>query len=148
MRIAAVVGLTAFAVCGWLTRAASSDDKRPKASAGVQHDFGTHIVAVRTSSTKTKGQFGFTEGYLEKVQVRRLGDRSFLVGQIPGRKGENSPYAGVTIWIPLSAVLELDEYESVEAAERLFKQLPKLQAPGPGAQKQADPAAAPDRPRD
>jgi hypothetical protein len=131
MRKVTILAVIVFAVCGWLTLPASSDDKKPMSPANIEHDFGTKIVSVRTSSAKTDNQFGFTADCPEKVQVRRLGDRSFLVGQVAGRMGQENPYEGVKLWIPLSTVLELGEFENIEAVDKLIEKLTKPQAPGP-----------------
>lgn len=129
MRKVTTVGLIAFAVCAWFTHPANSDGNKSKGATAVEYDFGTKIVSVRTSLVKDGDQFGFKAGYLEKVQVRRLGDRSFLVGEAATLMGRENPYEGVRLWIPLSAVLELGEFENMEAVEKVKKNMSKLKAP-------------------
>ena len=123
MHKATMIGIAALVVCGLLALRAGSGEKAPKREAVVEHDFGTKVVSVRTSSVKPEDKVGFAWGYLAKAQVRRLGDRSFLVGEVSGR---NNPYQGAKLWIPLSAVLELGEFDSLEAVERI---LDKLKSP-------------------
>jgi hypothetical protein len=133
MRQVVVLGLLCLGACGWLALPASSDEKKPQPSGVVEHDFGSKVVSVRTSLTKTDDEGGFTSGYMEKVQVRRLGDRSFLVGQIIHRVGEENVYEGVRMWVPLSAVLELGEFENFEAVEKLFKKVKEAKPRAPDA---------------
>lgn len=122
-RVAAAAGLMIVVACAGLALGATPADTKPKPlPPGVEHDFGGKVLYVRTSSPKTDlkdgGQFGFTYGYLEQVQVRKLGDRSFLVGEYAVRAGEENPHKGVKLWIPLSVVTELGEFDSMDALDK------------------------------
>ena len=57
---------------------------------------------------------------LENVRVERLGERTFLVGQVPDDGKERDPRAGATFWFPVDDVLMLTVYPNVEAARAAY----------------------------
>jgi hypothetical protein len=120
MRRVVAVAILALTLVGAVWVSVHADDPKPKAEPAVEHDFGKKVVFVRTSNPKTDN-FGFTYSYLQKAQVRRLGDRSFLVGEVAGEPGKENPYEGIRIWVPLSVVLEMSEFESLEMVQKMYE---------------------------
>jgi hypothetical protein len=59
-------------------------------------------------------------GVLENVDVRQLGDRTFLVGEIADDGHGPDPRAGAAFWFPVEDVLMLTVYPDVQAARLAF----------------------------
>jgi hypothetical protein len=58
-------------------------------------------------------------GTLENVRVRRLGDRTFIVGELVDT-GRPDSRVGCTFWFAVDDLLMLTEFPDVEAAKRHF----------------------------
>jgi hypothetical protein len=104
--IAVVVGISYF---GSMRPAVGSD----KPTAGEEHDFGDKVLIV-TLRPVEKLEMGSL--FIEKASVRRLGDRYFVVGQVPDLGEQLKATKGVVVWLPVSEITQLSEYDSVQAA--------------------------------
>jgi hypothetical protein len=58
-------------------------------------------------------------GTLENVRVRRLGERTFVVGELVDL-GRGDSRVGCTFWFAVDDVLMLTEFPDVEAAKKHF----------------------------
>lgn len=93
---------------------ASRPDKDP--------DFGGKVIYVVTRPKDAKSESGY--GLYEKVKVVRLADRAFLVGEVPdyGEQGEAAKAAaGKRVWTPVSDIVQLTEFSTLDEARRYFE---------------------------
>ncbi|HTU89453.1 MAG TPA: hypothetical protein VMF69_05095 [Gemmataceae bacterium] len=99
-------------------------EKRAESSE-KDHDFGDKVLYVVTKPKDAKSDCGYS--LYEKVKVARLGDRSFLVGQIPdyGERPEFKAAAGKTVWIPVSDIVQITEFETIADAKKYFETVRK-----------------------
>lgn len=74
-------------------------------------DFTGKVLAISTKNANAPG------GLMEKVQVRTLGGRPFLVGE---SADERMP-RGAKIWIPVEDVIQVVEFKSLEEARQVFR---------------------------
>jgi len=58
---------------------------------------------------------------LEKVQLKRLGERAFLVGVGVDEWSPDRWARGATIWVPVDSVTTLMEVADVEQAKKVFE---------------------------
>ena len=59
-------------------------------------------------------------GVMEKVDLRQLGARAFLVGQMADDGKSPDPRAGAMFWFPVDDVLMLTVYPDVQAARAAY----------------------------
>src|SRR5438874_1247053 len=60
-------------------------------------------------------------GVLEKVHVRRLGSRDYLVGRIPDpRDGQRNPQVGKISWYPIDSIYHMIQFDTVDEAKELY----------------------------
>src|SRR5690349_6515714 len=81
----------------------------PKPAANDEHDFGAKVVVVVTHPSDPRSPAG--GGCLESAKVRKLGDRSFLVGKAVDLGPLSLQPRGTTVWFPLSDVAQITEYD-------------------------------------
>jgi hypothetical protein len=93
---------------------------KPPAEGG-EHDFGNKVLTVATQRRFGKDDSGCT--YIEKAKIRRLADRYFLVGQVPDLGEEFKESKGTIVWTPLSEIIQITEYDSVESLRKVFAEL-------------------------
>jgi hypothetical protein len=64
-----------------------------------------------------------TAALLENFEIRRLGDRFFAVGGYMTREESEAEksYHAKRVWIPLSEVRQLSEFDSVDEAKKFFE---------------------------
>jgi hypothetical protein len=86
-----------------------------------EHDFGTKVLAIVTQKHDEQGG----GGYVEKAKIRRLGDRYFIVGQVPDMGEEFQASKGTVVWTPVSAVIQITEYDNVETLRKVFAEIDK-----------------------
>jgi hypothetical protein len=61
---------------------------------------------------------------LETAQIKRLGDRYFLVGKvIPGERGLNRWDKGVIVWLPVGNISEMAEFRTLDGARKAYNDL-------------------------
>jgi hypothetical protein len=108
---------------------ANSDEKRVLSS--ETYNFRDKIVYVISKPIDPRTQISV--GLFEKAEVVRLGDRSFLVGQVPkyGDTVEIKATTGKRVWTPVSEIIQLTEFDTIEDAKLFFE----------AARKKATPAA-------
>jgi hypothetical protein len=121
-RLLRLVWATGF-VAG-LTAAESRPETAKPAEADP--DFTGKVLAVNVKSTQGKAG-----GVLEKVKVRRLGGRTFLVGQVPAWGGAKGPMAGVTRWIATDEVTQILEFKDLKEAMRAYESFAPLTSARP-----------------
>jgi hypothetical protein len=84
-------------------------------------DLSGKIVYVVTKPKDAKSGCGY--GLYEHVRVVRLGDRAFLVGDVPDY-GEDAPEykaaVGKRVWTPVSDLVQMSEFDSVAEARQYF----------------------------
>ncbi|HJT75903.1 MAG TPA: hypothetical protein VJ739_01770 [Gemmataceae bacterium] len=81
----------------------------PKTTAPAAEDFGKKILVVQVKThNETKAMV------LEKVRVKRLGDRSFLVGKGVDDGQPDTWYKGRTVWVGMSDVVTMFEFDSLD----------------------------------
>ena len=95
---------------------------KPTAEVG-EHDFGNRVLGLVTPSRDGKHPLG--GGYIEKARVLRLGDRYFLVGQVPDLGEEYKVSKGIIVWTPLSEVIQITEWDSIESLRKVHGELEK-----------------------
>jgi hypothetical protein len=59
-------------------------------------------------------------GVLERVGIRQLGARTFLVGHLTDDGKSPDPRAGATFWFPVDDVLMLTVYPDVQTAREAY----------------------------
>jgi hypothetical protein len=94
-------------------------------SSGKDHDFGDKIIYIVSKPKDAKSDCGYA--LYEKVKVVRLGERSFLVGQVPAYD-EGPAYkeaAGKTVWTPVSDIVQITEFKTVDEAKKYFEKARK-----------------------
>ena len=85
------------------------------------YDFDGKIIYVVSKPKDAKSDS--TYGLYERVKIVRLGDREFLVGQVPdyGEKGEAyKVMAGKRVWTPVSDIVQMTEFGTLDEAKRFF----------------------------
>ena len=96
------VALTA-SVAGRSSQPADGKDSAPDPFAGK-------IILVTTTNSQNT---------LKNVQVRKLGERSFLVGvSVRDNTVTQEEFPGRTLWLPVSAVVEIVEFDDLGQLKR------------------------------
>lgn len=108
-------------LAGLATATVLAGPDKPSPASGEEAPFGTKIIAVVTRTGDKDGSPG--GGYVEKVRLRRLGDRFFLVGTTPDFGEEFKANRGKVIWIAVSEVVHITEFDSVEELRRANSEL-------------------------
>ena len=96
-----VVGISLWFAPGFFAHA--DDPKPPTPEKG---DIVAKVLVV-----EAKAGIGMRHVVLENVQVKRLGDASFLVGKIV--KTNDTESRGTTLWLPVAEVSKLVEFDDV-----------------------------------
>jgi hypothetical protein len=109
----AVVLCLGLASAPWAGRAADEPKaETPRPSAPAEADFTGKVLALSTDYADKAG------AVLEKVKVRTVGGRSFLVGKGVDDGREGNPYTGRTVWIAVDHVVQILEFGSVEELKK------------------------------
>jgi hypothetical protein len=111
MRLLAIAALGTTLIAGL----ALADEPKP-AAPNDEHDFGAKVVVVVTHPQAAQALPG--GGYLENAKVRKIGDRSFVVGKAADLGTFSMQPKGTTVWFPLSEVMQMTEYDSVDALRK------------------------------
>ncbi|MGC3966568.1 MAG: hypothetical protein QM775_04120 [Pirellulales bacterium] len=112
MRTAVLFAFVGCLAVGCLALAA---DTKPAADNDSPYHFGGKIVAVSMNDAELSC-------YLSRAAVERLGARDFIVGYSPPFPG----FEGLEknrIWLPLSDVTHIMEFDSVEQAAEAYGKL-------------------------
>ena len=91
-------------------------DEPKAAAANDEHDFGGKVLVVVTHPQAAQAPAG--GGYLENAKVRKIGDRSFVVGKAVDLGTLSVQPKGTTVWFPLSEVVQMTEYDSADALRK------------------------------
>lgn len=117
-RVIAALGLVATALAVSFVSAGGE----PASGRGDKdYDFGTKVVYVVSKPKDAKSECEY--GMYEKVKVVRLGDRAFLVGDVPDY-GEGEAFkaaVGKRVWTPVSDIVQMTEFASVDEAKKYFE---------------------------
>jgi hypothetical protein len=95
----------------WTVR--SSAAPRPPADEAA---FRNKVILVRCLE--------FDSVVMEKVKVRQLGERTFLVGKVVEAGQGSGQLKGKSVWQNLDHVLQIIECENVDEAKQTLKSLP------------------------
>ncbi len=57
---------------------------------------------------------------LENARIQKLGERSFIVGQLSGDGVQSDPRVGLTYWFPVEDVLMLMEFRNFSQARAYY----------------------------
>jgi hypothetical protein len=89
--------------------------EEPKPAAPAEADFTGKVVAI---SADSPDKFGVV---LEKVQVRKVGERSFLVGKGVDDGREGNYYKGRTVWVAVDRVVFMVQFASVDELKKSYE---------------------------
>lgn len=98
----------------------AKDENTPAATGA--HDFGNKLLIVVPRGQAKGNEAGGM--YLEQVKIQRLGSVDFLVGKVPDMEAmfkDYKGYKGVTMWIPVTEILHMSEYDSFEAFQKKYE---------------------------
>lgn len=100
----------------------------PREWSETTHNFEGKLVMVRMRTTASVGRF--TDGYLDRVKIRRFGDVAFLVGSIaaPATTSAKPDDRDPVIWLPLAEVAELAEFKGWNSVGTYLQKEPELPA--------------------
>jgi hypothetical protein len=87
----------------------------PKTPAPTTGDFDGKIVILTYGRGDTQASAA-----LDKAQVKRLGDRQFVVGVGVDEWSSDKWAHGVTVWVPVDTVTSIVEVSDVEQAKKVF----------------------------
>jgi hypothetical protein len=109
--------LTAVLVIGGLLGLGSTVGPagEPKAPAPASSDFSGKMVIVIYGRGDARNS-----AVLEKPQVRRLGERAFVVGVGVDEWSADKWAHGITVWVPIDSVVSFMEVSDVEQAKKVF----------------------------
>jgi hypothetical protein len=93
----------------------------PTKEGAKENPFGDVVLYVVTKPKDSKGELGF--GLYEKPTIICLGDRSFIVGTLPdfGDAEVAKAMAGKRVWTPVSEILQMTEFKTLEEAKKWFE---------------------------
>jgi hypothetical protein len=117
--------LPVIAIALLLAPLASVGGEKSAEPSGKDYDFKEKIVYFVAKPIDSKSEL--QRGVIEKARVIRLGDRWFLVGQIP-EYGEGPAFkaaAGKALWTPISEIIQLTEFKSIAEVKEYFEAVPK-----------------------
>ena len=92
-------------------------------SEAVSHAFGTKILYVITRPRDSHTEAG--SAVYEHAEVTKLGGTTFLMGKVPDWKVDDpilKVTRGTVVWTPLSEVLQITEFDTLEKAGEFFEQ--------------------------
>jgi hypothetical protein len=98
----------------------------PKPQVPAEADFKGKVLSISTDYQDKSGAI------LEEVRIRKIGERSFLVGKgVDDGRPETAIYKGRTMWISVEHVVQIAEFDSVDDVKKLVRQSQALQPPPP-----------------
>jgi hypothetical protein len=113
-RWACVVAVLAVLVLGLRSLSPVAADE-PAPAAPAEADFTGKVVAL---STDAPDKFAVV---LEKVEVRKVGGRSFLVGKGVDDGREGNYYKGRTVWVAVDRVVYMVQFANVEELKKSYE---------------------------
>jgi hypothetical protein len=106
LAIAAVSGLFLL-VWAW-GPSAGQDSSKPKPAFSVEEFAGKVLMIYRKPPARG--------AVLLEVRLKKLGNRTFLVGKTADRDGIKSRWVGLTYWVAVDEVSDIFEFNSLEEA--------------------------------
>jgi hypothetical protein len=104
----------------------SSAAPAPKPTVPGEADFKGKVLNVSTDYPDKTG------AVLEQVRIRKIGERSFLVGKgVDDGRPESASYKGLTLWISVDHIVQIAEFESVDEAKKMMRQASPFLPPQP-----------------
>jgi hypothetical protein len=99
----------------------SAAQEPPAGRSDTDPDFSGKVIYLVTKPKDAKSECGY--GVYEKVRVTRLADRAFLVGVVPdfGEGEIEKAAAGKKVWTPISDIVQLSEFSTLDEAKRYFE---------------------------
>jgi hypothetical protein len=103
-------------ISGFATGVALDDPKgnTPEANS-PEPDFTGKVIIITDKGNR------HSSGIIEKVKVRRMGGRAFLVGKVAD-DGQGKKPVGVNVWIAVEEIGKIWEFESVEGARKFWSE--------------------------
>lgn len=114
--VLALIAVFAVAGLGWLMPSSRNSQAAPAPAPSGDTAFKGKIVLVNTDKMMTMSNF-----LLEKVQVQRLGDRSFLVGKGAAEGRMGAGYKDRTVRINVEHIVSLIEFDDVKEATKALQ---------------------------
>ena len=106
-------------VCLTAASSLGGDEPQPKPAPPADDPFAGKALMIYAKEP-AKGAM------LEKVKIKQLGNRSFLVGKTIDKDAESrSHWTGVTMWVAIDDVTEIIEFKSADEAREAFVELEK-----------------------
>jgi hypothetical protein len=109
-----LIGLAALTTVGLVAADKPTPSKEP-----AGYDFGKKVLIV---TVRPVGKVDVNSRVVEGVKARQLGETHFLVGQTPDLGAEFTTDKGTTVWIPVSEVVQITEYDSLDAVKKVYEQ--------------------------
>jgi hypothetical protein len=114
-RCGCVVAVVAVLCVGLQPPAFRLAAEEPKPAVPAEADFTGKVVGI---STDAADKFAVV---LEKVTVRKVGERSFLVGKGVDDGREGNYYKGRTLWVAVDRVVFLMEFASLDELKKSYE---------------------------
>lgn len=80
-----------------------------------EQDFGDKVLMLYMRPNQADVNGVNHTPILEKAKVRRLGERTYLVGKMPDQGEMGKGFNGTTVWVATSEIMQITEHESVAA---------------------------------
>jgi hypothetical protein len=113
-RVGIVIGVVLVLFVGWVGTGFVGARADEKDAAGSEFA-GKYLIVSHHD----------TAAYLEKVQVKKLGDKHFLVGTWADTEVKDDWQKGRPVWVPLDAVSEITVFPSQAELAKAIKTFPK-----------------------
>jgi hypothetical protein len=100
-----------------------ADEKAPGQPPGAESEFRGKVLYVVGRPLTAKDE-NPTTGLFEQARVVRLGDRYFLAAVVAdyGPELRKRYGTGRKVWMPLSEILQMTEFDSAEEALKFFQE--------------------------
>jgi hypothetical protein len=120
----AVAVISILASAGAMARA-----QVPVRPAVENYQFGNAVLYIVTKPKDSESKCGYA--LFEKAEVIRLGDRSFIVAALSpfGDSDVEKATAGKKVWTPVSEVVQMTEFKTMEDA-RIFLEVVRKSSGG------------------
>ena len=125
-----MIWFTVLTICLGVRVAAGEENSAPKP--GADDTFLGKILVITQKPSRATGIFA-------EVQVRKLADRTYLVGKLIDTVDDQSRWHGIKCWVPLEDIGNIVEFPSVaqaraavaEKTNKLQKYYPPATSPAP-----------------
>ncbi len=113
--------LAVVAAVSFVLSVPSTGGEKSVAPSQRNHEIEGKILYLVTRPKDSKSDSGY--GLIEKAKLIHLGERPFLVGQVPDM-GEWPGYklaAGKRVWTPVSEIVQITEFKTVAEVQQYFE---------------------------